>query len=283
MVSDMRSVDMSKSDDNKFISRYDLLNVHVYKDQTLQDFVQDNLNPDQIGLFYSIVGNTSHDIDMSYEQAKTCCKYNPKETCVTSLLVLNDNQSILPSRYITFDEYTVVYNRDTLRRLRRQILGNHPGTVDDFMRECQRCFPKLVFHDCCKKSLVYDFYYLDFIPRKLVYYLSCLNDGYAEIFEAHQDQSQGINNTLKYFSGKYNLDDFGSRQGNPQEKEKLEYDFEVNGAKKILYCESHLKINAPDDDKYCDKRRQFTPRIYFYPNFCIELGVIYIGSMGTHL
>jgi hypothetical protein len=186
-------------------------------------------------------------------------------------------------RYITFDEYTIVYSRDSLVKLRRQILGNHPGSVDNFLSECRKWFLNLEFHDNCKKSLITDYIYLDIIPRKLVYYLSCLNDGYAEIHKEHQHHDQGINNTLKDFSGKYGLEDVGSRQGNPHEKAKLTFDFVVNGMTKQLYCEPHLKISTPDNGKICNDLRKFNPRIYFYPNYCVDSGIIYVGSMGTHL
>jgi hypothetical protein len=266
----------------------ELFECKVFEEQTFLEFAQKHLDPDELGNFYALLANQSEEYssDMSMESLLQMCQFRPDEQEVNSLVVLNRQEAKAnPAQYITFDDYKLVYNRGSWLTLRRQILGNHPGTPSEFMKECKLYFEDLVFSDACEASLKADFDYLRMIPRKIVYYLSCLNDGYRKVYGAHQSSERDINATVTDFSGLYNLDKAGSREGNPSKKEDLKFEFYYQKTTMTYHCEPHLKINTPDDN-YAGSRllTHFNPRIYFYPNECLKPdGKIFVGSIGKHL
>lgn len=308
LVYDMAKVITDYSIENQFKVPVALMSVPVYEGMTIIDLAESCLEKDGLGIFYSMLANTSEEYDnININDLRMMCYYYPEEKVVNSILVFNvpeedlseeekakdeddakmKHQSIIHD-YITFEKYEVVYSKQTWLHLRRQILGNHPENPASFVNDCREYFPNLCFHDNCVTSLTDSEYnYLETSPRKLVYYLACLNDNFNALRESHIKKGNDANTILADFSGKYGLDEPGSLQQNPAKKDLLTFCFMKNDKTKCeVVCEPHLKISQ-EDKNYKAKKidyNKFHPRIYFYfgdPE--IEKGRILIGSMGRHL
>lgn len=293
LVDDMTTIVYDYSDENIFKIPSALWNVEVFEGMTICDLAEEGLENDAKGVFYSMMADTSSDYDVfSYEELKEKCKYGPDEDEINTILVFNvseeTQQSAVKNNYITFDSYEIVYNKMSWLYLRRQILGNHPCDSDFFVSECRKYFPNICFHDNCISTLIDDdFNYLEIIPRKIVYYLSCLNDGFNEIKEKHKSVAPDVNSILEDFSGMYGLEKPGSREGDPGKKELLSFSFSLTdeSGTKLMLCEPHLKISVPDSNYKGDNNyKHFNPRIYFnFGDTEVEHGRILVGSMGKHV
>ena len=132
-----------------------------------------------------------------------------------------------------------------------------------------------------------EYHYLETSPRKIIYYLSCLNDKFNEVYKRHLDKGSDANTILKDFSGTYGLDETGSLQQRPEKKPLLTFCFKSNDNSKCdVLCEPHLKISKEDSN--CKVQpidyRNFHPRIYFsFSNPGVERGRILVGSIGRHI
>ena len=308
LVDDMAVVINECKDENSFKVPLRLMSVPVYKEKTIIDVAQSCLENDSICVFYSMLADTSDEYDsISIAELRERCSYSEDEKEVNSILVFNVPADDLPEEataeneedakkkhktiikdYITFDRYEVVYSKQTWQYLRRQILGNHPLTPRYFIDECKKYFPKLCFHDNCVLSLVDDeFEYLKTSSRRIVYYLSCLNDNFCDVHDRHKNKGSDANAILKDFSGIYGLDEPGSLQQRPEKKSLLTFCFNKNDNTTCnVVCEPHLKISQ--EDSICKVRnidyKRFHPRIYFYfPDPSIENGRIPVGSIGHHI
>lgn len=301
LANDMCAVINDYSGDNQFKVYPSLFLTPVYEERTIYEVIPQCLEPDEMNIMYSMLSNTSEEEDeISIGDLKSKCFYTSEEKEVNSVVVLNnpthvveDHQTVVDD-YITFDYYSVVYNKDTWYTLRRQILGNHPGTSREFVEGCRICFPDIVFHDNCIDTLKcpeYDF--LIICPRRIVYYLSCLNDKFSEFADKYIAGKMDPNNLLENFSGTYAFDEAGSMQQNYTKKELLTFDFTVTDGvrreiplKDKVLCEPHFKIAKPDSNyRGSSVKKDFHPRIYF--NFerkkRIENGKYLVGQMGKHV
>ncbi len=303
LVDDMTKIVYEHSEENKFKIPTALFNVPVFENMSIVELAEVSLNPDEKGVFYTMIEDTSDDYDnISIEDLLEKCVYMPQEKEVYSILVFNlpeeeltKSQMISPpchqtinNNYITFDRYEVVYSKQTWLHLRRQILGNHPENPDHFIKECRKYFPKLCIHDNCVSSLIdTQFNYLETSSRKLVYYLSCLNDNFSELYERHKLVGSNADTILTEFSGLYGLDESGSLQQRPEKKALLSFVFlHNNGEECNVICEPHLKISQEDKNSKIKNinYQKFHPRIYFsFPNPDIENGRIPVGSIGKHI
>lgn len=307
LVSDMSDVLNEYNTENIFKVPTSLALTPLYQKEGIYEVASACLSPDESGVFYPIMANSKDDVDnITYEQLKEMCKYDANEKEVNSILVLNQVEDNLAKKekdtakeedqnckavvndYITFDEYKIVYDKQSWVHLRRQILGNHPGKPDEFVGECLTYFPNICFHSNCVDSLIDDEYnYLDFIPRKLVYYLSCLNDKFGDFHKEYAKKGAEPNTILADFSGKYNFDQAGSLQQNPAKKSLLTFEFkDKNNQTHSALCEPHLKITQPD--KGCKGKNvnydTFHPRIYFSFRSLTTTDLrIPVGSMGKHI
>ena len=308
LVEDMTKVICEYSGENKFKVPTSFPCVCVYEGMTIIDLAEQCLGNDSKGVFYSMLTDTSDSYDsISFDDLRDMCNYREEEDVVNSVLVFNvpiedlgeeekadsDQEAKMAHQtvdrnYITFDKYEIVYSKQTWVHLRRQILGNHPGGPKAFVEECCKYFPNLCFHKNCESSLVdEEFNYLETSPRKMVYYLSCLNDKFCEVYEKHKTIGSNANTLLADFSGMYGLDEPGSLQQRPEKKSALTFDFKKNDKKQCeVVCEPHLKISQ--EDRNCRVRNinynRFHPRIYFYfPQPDVENGRILVGSIGKHI
>ena len=295
LIEDMRDVIYNSSNENVFKVPTQIYNCPIFKEQTIVDFANAYLDGEQQVLMYSVLGNTSDDYSLTYEELEQKCLYQENETEINSILILNrrkddeEKNADKKEPYIQFDKYKIIYDLLSWKTLRRQIIGNHPGTPTEFIGECRKYFDILDIHNNCIKSLEED-NYLETIPRKIVYYLSCLNDGFYSVMRRHTDKEEDANSILADFSGEYGLDEPGSLERNPEKKPSLTFCFKIkdkdgnNHEHKIL-CEPHLKISQPDASYKGSSINylKFHPRIYFKFNYPNAPEKIFIGSIGPHL
>lgn len=308
LVSDMAGVLNGHHDENIFKVPTSLVLTPMFQNECIYEIAESCLSPDEKGVFFPIMTNTKDDFDnLSIDQLKIMCKYDANETEVNSMLVLNQiddylnenereftkkeeekNHKTIVDNYITFDEYKVVYDKQSWLHLRRQILGNHPGNPESFINGCRTYFPNICFHPNCVDSLEDDNYsYLEYIPRKLVYYLSCMNDKFSDFYNEYARKGAEPNTILADFSGKYSFDQAGSLQQNPAKKSSLTFEFKVNHNQICsVLCEPHFKITQPD--KGCRGRNvnydTFHPRVYFSFSTLTPTDLrIPVGSMGKHI
>lgn len=312
LVKDMRDVICEQSDENIFHVHDELFQIPLFEQEVIYDVAFRILQPEEQGVLFSMLTDQSHAFsDTTFEEIKTKSSFVPEETEVNSYIVLNRPIEKVPESeeekkaakmmvrsivkdYITFDNYEVVYDKNSWITLRRQILGNHPGSHEDFVTNCRKYFSEIAFHDNCIKTLIDNNYdYLKTCPRRIVYYLSCLNDKFADTLEKYELGKVDANNLLADFSGTYSLGESGSMQQNFEKKKSLTFKFcntsDSTYDNKVfvdVLCEPHLKIPRPDDNytgSWDDKN--FHPRIYF--NFerkpIIENGKYLVGIMGKHV
>lgn len=295
LVTDMRMVITDYKEDNVFRVPNSLWSTHVFEQKELGVMAEECLEHDQIGIFYTMLADTSPSYDsISIQELRNKCKYDPREEVINTILEFNVPKEDSPvpktinNDYITFDEYKVVYNKHTWIHLRRQILGNHPGTPDFFIDECKKYFPNIAFHSNCTTTLDDGLYkYLEIVPRKLVYYLSCLNDQFRDVVKSHSNIENSAKKILEDFSSNFGLDEPGSLEMNPDKKDIMSFPFrDVNGNDCVICCQPHLKISQVDSNYHGPNVNYttFHPRIYF--NFGvsgIEGDRILVGSIGKHL
>ena len=288
IVRDMRVVLLDYGAKNRFCVHDEFINCKIFEDTTIIEFVENVLHADEKGIFYSMLANTSKDYNVTSDELKNKCKYQLDETEVCSILILNSCNENSCDSYMQFETYEVVYNRDSWITLRRQILGNHPGPVEDFVRNAAPYFDNILFSPNCVDSLSQGDY-LNVIPRKIIYNLSVLNDKFRQLQE-QKKISYSVNEMLAEFAGLYKLDVPGSLQRNPSTKRDRTFLFEYkeNSSSQSqcreYNCEPHLKIESPDDNYSGKQIADFHSRIYFhFGEECFANNRILVGSIGPHL
>lgn len=289
-ANDMRAIVYDNNSENVFCVSYDILKCEVYAGVSFTEAVSTYLDGELSCIIYTMLANTSEEFSKPMEELEKMAVYQPSETEVNTIVFFNCQEREKDTKhYIQFDNYEIVYNQSSWISLRRQILGNHPGTPISFVQNCKKYFCSLAFHENCVESLKDDYYdYLATSPRKIVYYLSCLNDCFKIIKESHQFTAPDANSILKDFSGQYGLDESGSIERNPEKKTLLTFSFSLSeneGEKKEMLCEPHLKISQPDSNSTADiNYNTFHPRIYFhFGDPSVEKGNILVGSIGKHV
>lgn len=290
---DIRDIVFSHTDENVFCVSSEALTCEVFTGVSLINSISSYLDGDQVAIMFSVLANQSQEYSHSLEELKSMAQYRFDEKTVTSIVYLNKPRTKKDiTHYIQFDDYEIVYDKSSWITLRRQILGNHPGSPDSFIEDCGKYFTNLAIHRHCVDSLQDDYYhYLDVIPRKIVYYLSCLNDGFKTIRDRHIDNAPDANSILSDFSGCYGLDESGSIERDPGKKGLLTFVFNKSAcveddARGIpMLCEPHLKISQPDSPRVGGiDFRTFHPRIYFhFGDETVEDGKILVGSIGAHV
>ena len=289
LANDMRAVVYENNDENVFHGSNEALNCEVFSGVSLINALSVFLNGDLCGIMYSMLANTAEESRESVEELQPLTIYRPDEEEVNTLLYLNRSYAEREkAHYIQFENYEIVYNQSSWITLRRQILGNHPGTATAFIRDCRKYFCNLAIHDHCIDTLVDENYqYLSLVPRKIVYYLSCLNDGFSAVRESHSNIAPDANSILEDFSGQYGLEMPGSIERDASKKPLLTFTFTSTADTNVaidMLCEPHLKISQPDFSNQPVDYKSFHPRIYFhFGDATVENGKILVGIIGKHV
>lgn len=259
--------------------------VHLYGNQTIYN-IADALDKEERVIIYSLLGNEADIYEAPLEDIEKLCYYDANEAECNTVIYLNKPASVkttYPIKYMTFDRYQIVYGTESWHTFRRQIMGNHPGTPDEFMEECKKHFPNILFHSNCTSSIVE---YIDLIPRKIVYYLSCMNDKFLEHLKNSTTTDENV--VLADFCGMYGFDENGTRQSTPGKKSSYQFKFLKCGCAdlpenyKKITCDPHMKIKWCDDNKKTPNN--FTARIYFhYGDDEVAPKKILVGSIGPHI
>ncbi|MBO2522596.1 MAG: hypothetical protein CW336_01885 [Bacteroidetes bacterium] len=257
----------------------------LYKDQNIYE-VTKSLGKEEFGFICWLMGNTSDAVDLSLDELQPMTAYQKDESECNALVFLNkpvESKSSYPIKYMDFDQYEIVYGKASWITLRRQIMGNHPGSPKEFMKECELYFPNILFHSNCTSSITD---YLSCVPRKIVYYLSCMNDKFLEHLKNSTTTDENV--LLADFCGKYGFDDNGTRQSTPGKKSSYQFKFLKCGCAdlpenyKKITCDPHMKIKWCDDNKKTPNN--FTARIYFhYGDDEVAPEKILVGSIGPHI
>lgn len=289
LANDMRAVVYANSDENIFYVSDEALNCEVFSGVSLINAPSVFLDGDFSGIMYSMLANTAEEYEEPVEVLQTKTIYRPDEEEVNTLLYLNRSSTERDkAHYIQFDNYEIVYNQSSWIMLRRQILGNHPGTATEFIRDCRKYFCNLAIHDHCIDTLEDENYqYLNIVPRKIVYYLSCLNDGFCAVKESHTTTATDANSILEDFSGQYGLEKPGSIGRDVSKKPLLTFPFSSTADPNVkieMLCDPHLKISQPDFSNQPVDYKSFNPRIYFhFGDTAVENGKILVGIIGKHV
>jgi hypothetical protein len=280
LIDDLIEIKTSYSDDNTIYVSDCLSNCNLYENNGIFE-VASKLGYEEKNFIYSIAYNTSSESSLSLNQIRNLCKYQKNEQeCNSVIYLYNPVGAIKKTSYISFDEYVIVCGTDTWHTLRRQIIGNHPGSPDDFISECKIHFPDIVFHDNCILSIGG---YLNTIPRKIVYYLSCMNDKLLE-FKMNSG-IKDVNTLLERFCTEYGFDEAGSLQRTSYKKSLYTFNFLKCGCEefdskrfKSITCDPHMKISSDDN------KSPICARIYFhFGDDEIATGKILVGSIGPHV
>lgn len=289
LANDMRAVVYENLDENVFHVSADALNCDVFSGVSLIKAPSIYLDGDLGCIMYAMLANTSAEFTRTIDEIQSLSAYRPDEKEINTLLYLNRS---LPNRddthYIQFENYEIVYNYFSWITLRRQILGNHPGTTTTFIHNCRKYFSNLVIHEHCIETLEDENYqYLSLVPRKIIYYLSCLNDCFCRVKESHIRHSPDANSILEDFSGQFGLEEPGSIERDVRKKPLLTFSFTSSADASVsvnVLCEPHLKISQPDNSNQSVDYKTFHPRIYFhFGDASVENGRILVGIIGKHV
>lgn len=277
--------------------------VRVFNDKTLFDIASDEFKGAEADLFYSFFDEQSYTEEIPFDALQELAKYSKEEKICTAIAVLNSVPQSFSSEkerrakenekkrnYITFEKYEIVYDRRSWLFFRRQILGNHPGNEREFVSQCRCLFDRLQFSEECESSVSG---YLDKIPRRLVYYLSCMNDSLKNLFcseYAKTDGKMNLNTFLADFSGEYAFDESGSMEMDTPNKENYTFKF-VDTSTANTYtnicCDAHMKIQHYDSNctlQEAIRGEKCHGRIYFhFGDTGNATDRIKIGSIGKHI
>lgn len=265
--------DIHQSDVTLYFSEL-MASVHVFGEEDLFQFAERMLPEEEKGFFYALWDEDAQYYSLDKIELEKLTHYTPDEKECNACVVLNEVevQEYDCTHYITFDVYKVIYNRHSWNTLQRQILGNHPGDADLFVIGCRKCFENLEFGVECRKNMERS---VSTCSRKIVYYLSCVNDCFLDFLNTHPNKSSA-NEVLADFAGRYGMDKAGSLQRNTQDKGK--YTFEFSGNKKYV-CDAHFKIQHSD----AGGKEKEIARIYiYYGNAGKPEKKIWVGSMGGY-
>lgn len=265
----------------------DFYSIPIFSGKDVVSIAMEYLDQDEQSLLYATLYNTSTmEEEYDAEVIKKQTLYSKDEEFCVSTIVFNGTEADREDRkYIEFDQYEIVYTYNSWVYLKRQILGNHPGTSKTFMQECKTCFPDINF-SCNCETVIGD--YLNKIPRRIVYYLSCMNDKLIDFYKNYSNQN-AMNDLLADFSGRYGMDKAGSLQMTAYKKANYTFDFvNTSGDIKKKVCDPHFKIQHYDSNCSCvpnaDSEKCYG-RIYFClakeeENESLEL---FVGSIGPHI
>lgn len=279
LIKDFAEVIELYKDDTEYIYSDQLYETKIFEESDICTFVEKYLEPDNQKIFYLFLSRFAQSLSFSPEDIKVKSVYDKDEDACHALIVLNQpSTDDSKYKYIQFEKYELIYNKHSVLTVKRQILGNHPGLADEFMKQAEIYFPDIIFSSHCSEVIGF---YLKIIPRKIVYYLSCINDKLVDFFTNHPNKNS-INEVCADFAGQYGMDRAGSLQSTPAKSAKYTFEFRIGEDLIWKCCGPHFKITHIDDncqDSTVQKNEVFHARIYF----CIDENQVYIGSIGPHV
>lgn len=259
--------------------------VALFGEKNIYD-IASTLDYEEKNFIYALMYNTAEVCNTSLGKIESLCQYKEDETECNTVVYLNKplpKEPVFPMVYMSFDRYEIVYGKDSWRTVRRQIMGNHPGTPHEFMQDCTVHFPDIVFHPNCENSIDG---YLNLVPRKIVYYLSCMNDELLKFRKETKITDENV--LLADFCGRYKFDEAGTRQSTTKKKDLYQYEFIKVGSSgqkfyKTITCDPHMKMSSCDSN--CkNKPSSFVGRIYFhFGDDEVAPGKLLVGSIGPHV
>lgn len=243
--------------------------VPIFEEYTIMNIIWPNTNilDRDHRLFLQII------IDHSEESS-----YSPEE--VVELVLLHDDTTVngvlclypvggsLPQEHL-------VYSENDWRKFHRHFLGLYPGPPEYFLSECNKCFPKLYFHERNQHALTTFKGGFNVFADQIVAALGALNDMLMD-----QLDFRDIPGSLKRFSSISGFET--TNEGNISRKKILTFRFPGHlGRENDIYCEPHVKISRssqPGDNTF------YFYRIYFhFGKDDIADGRILVGHIGEHL
>ncbi|MDE5629600.1 MAG: hypothetical protein K2I69_08585 [Muribaculaceae bacterium] len=265
--------------DMVFVYSENLYNTYIFENQDIYTFAFEHLDPDSRAFLFLVLSQQGQSLSFSPKDIELKSVFTRDEDSCHALIVLNkpdNNNSNV--EYIQFEKYELIYNKHSWLTLRRQILGNHPGSPADFMKKANRYFPNIVFSPHCEDVIEF---YLSVVPRKIVYYLSCMNDRLIGFWNSHPNKNS-VDCVCEDFAGQFGMDRAGSPQGTPSKKELYTFEFSKGTDTVHICCGPHFKITHIDNncrESTVQKSEKFHARIYFK----IQDNKIYVGSIGPHI
>lgn len=285
LLKDISYIVDDKTDENDIRISEGIYTAQIFDGIGFVDFAVSELDRDEQTAFFKILYDSDKCESFKVEDIEPLTHHQRGESECHALMVLNQkpatdklesDDSDLRIPFMQFSKYEIVYDRTSWLTVRRQILGNHPGMPYEFIDKCKHYFENLDFGLDCVDTLED---HLLFVPRKIVYYLACMNDCLLDFWKKHTNK----NSPKIYcadFAGRCKMDKAGSPQGSKKEKAE-EYSFRFKDGLK-LKCGAHFKITHIDDncnDAEAQKSEKFHSRIYF----AIYKDKIHVGSIGRHV
>lgn len=280
LIKDLAFIIDQTIEEDEIVISPDVYTAEVFCEKNIYSFADEHLDRDARTFLYNVLGQKQSQ-EFTVEDIERLSIFSKEEVLCHALIVLNRSKEreCTLSNYIQFDRYELVCGIDSWQTVRRQILGNHPGTAKHFMQRAVRYFPNIIFSDNCECKIDT---FLSTIPRKIVYYLSCMNDKLIEFWEKHPAKNS-INEVCADFAGQTGMDRAGSQQSTPEKSESYTFDFQCDGVLKSMRCGAHFKITHRDDN--CEGKNArgeiYQARIYF--SIDTENQSIYVGSIGPHV
>lgn len=279
LIQDLAEVISDESEDTEYIYSEELYSESIFEDKDIYAFATEHLDRDSQTFLYQVLQQLGQSLSFTPEDIERISIYSKDEDSCHALIVLNQpEQDSSRDNYIRFERYELIYNKHSWLTVRRQILGNHPGTPSEFMNCARKYFPNLIFSSHCENVIEP---YLSVIPRKIVYYLSCINDRLIEFWKSHPNK-KSVNDVFADFAGQYGMDRAGSQQSSPEKSDKYTFEFTIDDTSKSICCGPHFKITHIDAncrDSAVQKNEQFHARIYLN----LDDHRVYVGSIGPHV
>ncbi|MDL2208905.1 hypothetical protein LJC54_02990 [Parabacteroides sp. OttesenSCG-928-J18] len=275
-IEDLIHIDLYR-DENKIFINPSIYSVNITETKNIFQILE-SLERDKKNFLYGILYNGSNSTDLNVDEVRIKCTRHNREVC-SGIIAFNAIREL-------DDELTIIYNQKGWFDFRRFFLGIYPGDADFFIDECKKYFIKLFFHENNRTSIIN---YLHIFPKKIVKYLSDLNDLFPDFYENNYRNALNINDLLRQFSIMCEHDRHASLQGNPERRDSLTFDFFAYNEDADMYyvdniyCEPHLKISKSDNYPQ-DSRDDYPCRIYFhFGKKNVENGRVLIGSIGPHV
>lgn len=288
LASDFVAIRRIDPDNNIIHTGLKIYDIAMYPGKNIVTLCTEYLDKEEKDLMLSVLYNTSDECDLMLKDLVRLSKYYPEEEECHAPIVMNHGKLDKDFKhYISFEHYNIIYGLKSWFHLRQQILGNHPGDESHFRENCCIYFPNLYFDD---HSWIGIKPYIERIPRKIVYHLSCMNDHLKPFYDQAEDKSG--NSVLEAFSEMFGFDKAGSLQRDMKDKPKLTKRFICRNDEGVEYekdlcCECHFKIDCFDDNYKTvkgDDEENFQARIYFhFGDSDIAFGRIIVYQIGPHV